>query len=156
MGRIYTASFEDVAVTAGQDLFEVNVPSTMAMILHEVRITQSSDAGDAESEQIRARLIRHVGGTSGSGGTSVTPSKQATGDPAATVTVEANNTTQRSGGTETKLRAESDNIHNGYLHAPAPGKRYEFAPSERLIIELEGAPADSLTMDGYIEFEEIG
>jgi hypothetical protein len=30
------------------------------------------------------------------------------------------------------------------------------SPSGRLVIELQAAPADSVTMDGVVYFEEIG
>lgn len=155
---MYTVSFVDVAVSVAQDLFELQVPADLVMRLHRVRITQSSDAGDAESEQLKFAIKRGIGNTSGSGGTTPTPAKHATGDVASSVTTEANNTTQAvaGGGSLTTLLAENENVHLGFDYRPTPEERIDFSPSENCIVSLDGAPADALTMSGYAVFEEIG
>ena len=152
MGRMYSATFEEVAVTAVQDLFELVAPADSAVILHSVSISQSSDAGDAQSEMLN--LLYHRGSTSGSLGTTVTPAPLNLGDAAFGGTCEANNTTQSTEGTI--LRAENFNVLAGYLWQPTPEERIVISPSGRLIIELQTTPADSLTMSGTIVFEEIG
>ena len=97
MGRMYSVSFNEVAVTAASDLFELLVPAENVMILHELHISQSSDAGDSESEQIYVSIRRVTGSpTSGSGGSSATPAPLDLGDAAAGITAEVNNTTQLS------------------------------------------------------------
>ena len=48
MGRVYSAVFEEVGVTAIQDLFELNAPSTGTVKVHALIISQSTDAGDSE------------------------------------------------------------------------------------------------------------
>ena len=76
------------------------------------------------------------------------------GDAAFGGTVEANNTTQ---GTEgTFIHAESFNVMAGFQYIPTPEMRPVISPSGRLIVELQAAPTDSLTMDGVVYFEEIG
>ena len=47
IGRKYTLSFEAVAVTAAQDLFELVAASGKPIDILSIRIGQSSDAGDA-------------------------------------------------------------------------------------------------------------
>jgi hypothetical protein len=158
LGRLYTVQFNSVAVTAVQDLFELVVPSDAVMVLRSIRITQESDAGDSASEQLAFQIKRGVGSTSGSGGTVPSVNKIQTGDAAAGITAEANNTTQAiaGGGSLTTLLEECENIHAGWLHAPPPDERFIFSPSEVCIIALQTTPADSLTMSGTVVVEEIG
>ncbi len=152
MGRMYSAIFEEVGVTAIQDLFEINSAADSVTVLHSCVITQSSDAGDSADEQLS--IIFHLGSTSGSVGSAVTPAPLNLGDPAFGGTVEANNTTQSTEGTI--LHAEAFNVRNGFFYLPTPEARIPISPSDRLIIELQTAPADSLTMSGIIILEEIG
>lgn len=149
MGRKYSATFEEVAVTAAQDLFELVAPSDAVVIVHSFEISQSSDT---DSEQLN--LLVHRGSTSGSGGSPVTPAPLEAGDAAFAGTCEANNTTQSTEGT--KIHSASFNVLNGYIWMPTPEIRPVIAPSGRLIVELQTAPADSLAMSGTIYFEEVG
>ena len=153
MGRMYTASFGGVAVTAIQDLFELNAPSDSVVALHAISVTQSSDAGDSEAEMLRVQISR-FSGFSGSGGTSPTPRPHEVGDPAFGGTAEANNTTQAT--TTTVVREETFNVQIGWFYRPAPEERIILSPGGALVVELPTAPADALTMSGSITFEEIG
>lgn len=155
MGQLYTAQFTATAVTAQVDLFELNVASTKAVRIHRCVIGQSSDPGDAQAEMLGITFVRGYT-TSGSGGSAPTPQKLATGLGAAATTVETLNTTLATGGTASVLEADAFNVAVGYRYQPAPEERIELAPSERLVIRLGGAPADSLTMSGTLVFEEIG
>lgn len=158
MSRKYTTRFSNVAVTVAQDQFEIQVPSTKCVRLLRVCITQNTEAGDAQSEQLRFSISRGIGNNSGSGGSTHTPSKHATGDAASACTVEINNTTRAAagGGSLTQLLEEDQNVHLGWDYRPTEAEIYEFAPSESIIIGLEAAPADSTTMSGFAIFEEIG
>ena len=152
MGRMYSATFEEVAVTAVQDLFEVVAAADSVVVVHGLIISQSTDAGDTESEQLN--VLIHRGSTSGSGGTTVTPAPMNLGDAAFGGTVEANNTTQATEGTI--LHAEAFNVMAGLAIWWTPETRPVISPSGRLIVELQTTPADSLTMSGTIYLEEIG
>lgn len=152
MGRIYSATFEQVAVSAAQDLFEINAPSDAIVAVHAVSISQSSDAGDVEAEQLN--LLIHRGSTSGSGGSSLTARPLQTGDAAFGGTIEANNTTQSTEGVI--LHSESFSVVAGTSIIWTPELRPIISPSGRLIVELQTTPADALTMSGTIYFEEIG
>ena len=152
MGRMYSATFEEVAVTVVQDLFQILAPADSVVVLHGLVISQSSDAGDSESEQLN--ILIHRGSTDGSGGSLPTPTPLHLGDAAAGTVVEANNTTQ---GTEgTFIHSESFNVMAGLQIWWTPETRPIISPSDLLHIELQTAPADSLTMSGVIYFEEIG
>ena len=152
MGLMYSAVFEEVAVTAVQDLFEIVAASDAVVIIHGIWLSQSSDAGDSESEQLN--VLIHRGSTSGSGGSTPTPRPLEVGFPAAGSTVEANNTTQSTEGNQ--IFADSFNVMAGWQWIPTPEMRPVLSPSGRLIVELQTAPADSLTMSGTLIFEEIG
>jgi len=152
MGRMYSAVFEQVAVSAAQDLFEINAPADAVVVLHSCVITQSSDAGDSEAEMLP--VLFHLGSTSGSGGSAVTPRPLELGDAAFGGTVEANNTSQSTEGNQ--LHAEAFNVQVGFYYIPTPESRITISPSDRLIIELQSAPSDALTMNGTIVIEEIG
>jgi hypothetical protein len=146
---MYSATFEEVAVTAAQDLFEINAPADSVVIVHGFEISQSSDV---DSEMLN--LLVHLGSTSGSGGSVVTPRPLNLGDAAFGGTVEANNTTQSTEGVI--LHSASFNVLTGYTWIPTPEMRIIISPSDRLIIGLQTAPGDSLTMSGTVYLEEIG
>jgi hypothetical protein len=149
---MYACVFDQVAVTAIQDLFELISASTAVTVIHELSISQSSDAGDTESEQLN--VLMHRGTATGTGGTTVTPSPMSVGDSAYGGTVEANNTTQSVEGT--LIRSESFNVMNGLSVIWTPEQRPIISPSGLFIVELQIAPADELTMSGTLIIEELG
>lgn len=160
MGMRYAAVFEDVAVSAAQDLFEITAPTDAAVIVHSVRVGQSSDFGDAAAEGLSISMVRGEATTSGSGGSTVTPAPLEAGFAAAGSTVEANNTTKQTvgspAGTLTVLYNDAFNVQVGFLYQPVPEERPIISPGDLFTVELVGAPTDALTMSGTIVFEEIG
>jgi hypothetical protein len=152
MGRMYSAVFEEVAVSAAQDLFELVAPADSAVAIHGLMISQSSDAGDSESEQLN--VLIHRASTSGSGGSTPTPAPLHVGDAAFGGTCEANNTSQGTEGTQ--IHAECFNVMAGLCIWWTPETRPILSPSGRIVVELQTAPADALTMSGTIYFEELG
>lgn len=157
MGRIYSASFSGSAQTAQVDFFELQNPADTVLAIHEIVITQTTEVQDAEEEMLLVNLNRNSGATtSGSGGSTATPRPHHTGDAASGVTVETNNTTKISGGTQVTIRAESFNVRVGYYYHPAPEDRIYISPDEEFTVELATTPADSVTFNGLIVFEELG
>lgn len=157
MGRFYTIS-TTVTASAAQDVFEVLANSAKPFWLHEIVLSQSSDYGDSAAEGLGVRIKRATGSyTSGSGGSSPTPSKHHTSDAACGATVEANNTTQAAAGTGTltTIRNESFNIQGGYQYLPTPETRLFFAGSEACVVSVT-APADAITLDAIMVIEELG
>jgi hypothetical protein len=155
MGRLYTAVFNNVAVSAVQDLFELVAPADSVVVLHDIHLSQNTDVGDAAEEVLRIELTSgHT--TSGSGGSSVTPVPVNFGDAAFGGTCEANNTTQASAGTIVTHAVWNWNIRVGFDKVFTPECRPVLSPSRRMCLELPAAPADAVTMSGTITFEEIG
>lgn len=159
MGRRYTANFKSIAVTAAQDLFEILAPTDAIVVVHSWRLGQTTEAGDAEEEQVLLTTNRGVGSvTSGSGGATVTAQPIEDSDTAFAGTVERNNTTIMAVGTGTleELEAHTWNVRVEKEIVYTPETRPIIAPGNRWTLELETAPVDSITMTGSVTFEEIG
>lgn len=155
MGRIYTAVFSGVSVSAVQDLFELTAAATNVVRIHEVHITND----ESEVSQQLPVTLKYIPATatSGSGGASVTPRKTERGDAAATTTVERNNTSRAtSSGTIEEIRRSAENVLNGWHWIFAPEQRPTIAPSGMMVVGLETAPTGAMPLSGEIVFEEIG
>jgi hypothetical protein len=155
MARIYSALFSGVAVTAQQDLFELNCPADAVLVLHAIHLSQSTEVGDAQEEGLSI-LLKSGQTTSGSGGTAPTAVPLSFGDPAFGGTVEVNNTTKASVGTIVTHYAWNWNVRMPFDVIWTPETRPMFSPSRRGTLELGTTPADSITMSGWILFEEVG
>ena len=159
-GNVYTAIFQDVDISAVQDLFELLAPSDAVLELLGLSFGQSgvaADAGDAQEEFLLTTL-RMVSGapTSGSGGSTATPRPSNLGAAASGATVEINNTTQLSGGTNVVLDVFPVNIRLPERQILIPEGRFFISPSTRLLWELEDAPTDAVTCCGSITWRELG
>lgn len=153
-GQMYFAAFSAVAITLAQDVLEIAAPATKSVVIHSIFLGQYSDAADAQDEMLSLLIIRG-NTTTGSGGSTITPAKALTSQSAAASTVKANNTTVATAGSPVTLVADSFNVRAGYQSRPTPEERIILAPSERLVVRIT-APADSLTTNGTLIFEEIG
>lgn len=153
---IFVATFAAVAVTAAQDVFEIVAPASSRLLIREIRLGQYSDPGDAQAEMLSVQIIRGYT-TSGSGGASVTPVNfsPVSGAASPLATVERNNTTVAQDGTGAVLLADTFNVMGGWRYYPVPEERIEVGVSQRLVVRIT-APADSLTMNGTMVYEEVG
>ena len=112
MGRVYATEFENVAVTAAQDFFEIAPATDKPCRLLSLELSQFSDFADAAEELLRVRVIRgHA--TSGSVGGTANETPVLPGDGAASYTGEINNTTIASTGTPVNLWSGAFNIRVG-------------------------------------------
>lgn len=154
---VYYGTFTGIAATAAQDFFELLVPSDAVARILELTLTQSTEAGDAQSEQLSVSVIRVTGApTSGSGGGTITPVSRESGQAASGATLERNNTTQLSGGTQTIIHSESFNVMAGFSKTWTPETAPILSPGQYLVVRANGAPADSITFDGTLVWDEIG
>lgn len=159
MGRMFVANFKGVAVTVQQDFFELLAASSGIVVIHEWGLSQTTEFGDAAEEQLLLTTNRGEGTvTSGSGGTAPTARPIDRGSGAAATTVEANNTTKMATGTGTliELEAHAWNVRVPFQRIYTPESRPIIRPSDRWTLELETTPVDSITINGYVIFEEIG
>lgn len=155
VGRVYSVNFENVAVSAAQDLFEISPAANKPILLHAIFLSQKSDLGDAQEEGIRLEVVRgHA--TSGSGGSSVTPTPMNPNDPAAGFGAEVNNTTIASAGTAVVCHADIMNIRIPTMIIWTPETRPQANNGNgTIVVRLMAAPADEITMSGTLYVEEL-
>ena len=156
MGRMYTAVFKAVAVTAQQDFFEVLAGTNKPVKIHAWQLAQSTEIGDAMEEGLALTCNRGVGSTTGTGGTTPTAAPVSVDDTACGATIEANNTTKMTVGTITELEDHVWNVRVPYMMVYTPEMRPYIKPGDRWTLELETTPADSITISGTIWLEELG
>lgn len=149
------AQFNGVAITAQQDLFELLAPSARAVKLYRVKLTQTTEVGDAQEENLSI-LFKRGQTTTGSGGSTPTVVALSGQDTAGSSTVKANNTTKATAGTIVTFDVDTWYERAPYLWLPVPEERPIITPGVRMTIELATTPADSLTCNGLIVFEELG
>jgi hypothetical protein len=157
---IYTAVVSQVAVTAAQDVFEITAPATASVLIHDIKLGQYTDFGDAAAEILSVQVIRGFT-VSGSNGSAATPVPMQSWNPTATCAVEVNNTTVANTGTGSIIVSDTWNIAAGWsLRDALSLPRDEFPKngiwldaSERLVVRIT-APADSITVNGTLVFEE--
>jgi hypothetical protein len=151
---LYAATFENVSVSAIQDLFELVASSGGPLRIHAIYLGQTSEVGDAAEEILRVRIMRG-NTTSGSGGSSVTPTPLRPAGTAFGGTCEANNTTPATAGSPVACHVDAFNVRSGWVYVPTPETRIEVAASERVVLNLPAAPADAISLSGTIVFEEF-
>lgn len=151
MGRMFSVEFTEVAVTAQQDLFQIEALVTPAK-LHAVYLSQSSDVGDSAAEGLSI-LIRRVTDVVTD---DLATAQMDTGDATQTADVAINETTELVTGAAT-IHSEVWNIVQGpFIYLPPPELRPNAVIGDVIVVNLNTTPADSITMSGTIYFEESG
>ena len=154
--RIYTVTFQAVAITASQDLFEIAPADDKPVQVLGLFLTQNTDVGDAQDEILRWSVIRgHA--TSGSGGSAPTPRPLKRSDSAAGFTAETNNTTVASTGSPVTLHTDGFNVRAGEKFWWIPEAAPDASQADTtIVVRLLSAPADSITFDGTLYVAELG
>lgn len=150
MGRIYSATFSEVAVTAQQDLFQLEA-LVVPLTLHAVYLSQTSDVGDAAAEGLSILIRRFTDAVTND----VAEVKLDSGSAAANADIAINETTELVTGTET-IHSEAWNIAMPFIYLPPPELRPVIQIGNGVAINLNTTPADSITMSGTVYFEEFG
>lgn len=153
MPRFYTVNFENISVSAAQDLLEISPADDKPIRLKSV----VGSVSDSETnEQFRVTLKRASGAfTSGSGGGTPTTAKMNPLDAAAGFTAERNNTTRATGGTIDTLWGEGFPSQGGFNITPLPGGEIVASQGEALIVGLENAPGAATTFSVTALIEEL-
>jgi hypothetical protein len=154
IGRIYRVLFENISISAAQDLFQIKGAAGKMCLIRRAVLGCTQQTPTNQQLKLRGRFLPATV-TDGSGGSSPTPQKTDPGDATASFTAKANNTTQAStGGTAVVTHEWGVNIYAGLdeeLARPVP-----VGPSESWVFELIGAPTAGHTFSGFVEVEEIG
>lgn len=162
MGRIYTVPFTATVTNAGgnADLWELTPADDKPIRLRGFRLGQISEVGDTAEEGLGISII-HLGSTvtSGSGGSSVTPSPVDPGVsmPAAGFAAEVNNSTvATTSGTSTTIEELAWNIRQSPFEVWYPDR--DFAPTARqasaIVIRMNTTPNSNITFYGVAWVEE--
>lgn len=154
MGRLYTVSIDQVAVSAAQDLFGILATANMSLKIWRVELGQRTlTAWEAKP----VKLIRNPStATAGSGGSAPTPRPVNASDAAATFTCRINDTTaQTTNGTATVEYARDWEFLNGFIWVPLPDERPILKPSQGFGFNLPVAPSASMTVSGSMWVEEL-
>lgn len=162
---LFTAVVSAVAATAAQDVFEIVAPSNSNVLIRDIKLNQYTDFGDAAAEILSVLVIRgHT--VTGSGGSACTPTNLRSLGSAAGSTVAINNTTVATTSGVT-LVSDAWNLASGWALRDAisipdsnEGRLISeqgiwLKPSERLVVRIT-APADSITINATMLFEELG
>ena len=142
--------FTDVAVTAQQDLFQIESLVT-PVTLHAVYLSQTSDVGDSSAENLSIRIVRATDAVTDD----LSTVQLDKGDATQTADVAVNETSELVTGLEV-IHSEAWNIALPFIWLPPPEMRIVGEVGNVVIVNLNTTPADSLTMSGTIYFEESG
>lgn len=153
-GRTYAVTFNAVAVSAAQDLFEITPADDKPCEIVSLSIGQYSDAGDSAAELLGIQIIRGFT-ASGSSGSSATPAPLDPADAAAGFAAEVNNTTLANTGTTTTLHSDAFNVQAGYNYIPPLDARPKVNQGNTSLVVRITAPADALTMNGTLIVREL-
>lgn len=159
MSRMYSVVFDNVSVSAAQDLFELTPADDKPILIHGLILSNvggTADAGDAQEELLRLSIIRGFT-TSGSGGSAPTPAPVVPNDGAAGFTAEVNNTTVANTGTTTTQYCDGWNIRIPYQQFWTPETRpMATQGNTTIVVRLVTAPADAVSCSGTLYVEELG
>ncbi len=158
MGLMFEATL-DVAADAGPfDCWNLLAPSDAVVIIHEIRLTQSSEEGDAQAEMAELQCSRVTGApTDGTGGVTTGVNPTEFHFPAAGSVVRSGDiTTQLTGGTRADLIREGFNLQVGFFWQAPPKTVITLSPSQRFVVTLIPTLADVADFHGILTFEELG
>lgn len=161
MARFYTVSFTGTLTNAGtdSDLFNLAAADDKPIRLRGLILSQSSEIGDAQEENLRITIQRFPATvTNGSGGSSVTPQTLDSIDAAAGFTARCNDTTvATTNGTAVKLEEFAWNERSSPMERWWPDERFAFTgrQTEAIIVRCESTAADDLTIEITAYVEEI-
>lgn len=148
--RQYSFSFTDVAVSAQQDLFQLEA-QTVPLVLMGVFLSQSSDLGDSESEGFSILIRRFTDAVTND----VAEVKLDGGDGAALANLAINETTELVTGSEI-IHSAAWNILMPFEWLPPPELRPVIQVGNGVAVNLNTTPADAVTMSGTCYFAEAG
>lgn len=163
LGRAYSLTFENVSISAAQDLFYIKPAADKVCIVEAVYLSNvggTADAGDAQEELLRLACNRLPAtvtvGSGGSASATGTLNPLAVNDTSAGFTGRTNDTTPATtSGTARTLHADGWNVRVPYVWLPPPEHRPLVANAEAIVFKLLAAPADAVSCSGTIIIREL-
>lgn len=154
MSRMYTLQFSGAASTATSDFFEIVAPTNRVVRIWSMVLSQKTEVGDAEEEQLLIQI--KSGQTTTGNGTTTTAVPTSFGDTAYAGTCKVNSATKATGGTIVTHHSENWNVRGPGNFFWTPETTLWLPPSRRFTVEQSSTPNDSITFAGTIYFESIG
>lgn len=158
MSRVYRVSFENVAVSAAQDLIGIPGPAAgkIIRILRRAVGATNTTIPTSQMLQVRERYMPNTFTAGTAGTTGITPSKSDQGDAACSITTAGSNNTGKAttSGTAVILWENGVHIFNGFDDPVL--NPYPIKPGDGYVFELLSTVSGSVNLSGYVEFEEIG
>lgn len=156
MGRLYTVSFENVTISAAQDLFQIK--GAAGKMLRIRRVWFGATSTTLPTAQMLRLRMRFLGATvtDGTGGTTPTPQRVDAGDAAASFTALANNATTKASSSGTTNVIWQMGYHDFVpVKVDVPGW-CPVGPDESFVFELLSTVSGTIAFSGTVEVEEIG
>lgn len=158
---IFSVPFENVAVSAAQDFFEIAPADDKPVRLLGFNVDNvggTADAGDSQEEFWRVAVVRGHSSSGSGGGTVTSPHRiQGTGAGTASFTAEINNTTIASAGSPGTIVAMGINVRApGFYWFPERVEPTASQADSLIVVRLLSTPADSINLSGTLFVEEIG
>jgi len=154
---MYIVQSAATAFTTAVDFLEIAPADDKPVIIHAVTISQKTELGDAQEEQLEVLFQR--GGTamtSGSGGAAATPQPTASSDTAAGMTCEVFNTTRATFTSGVSLDRQAWNVRMEKPLIWTPETRIVVSQANGgLTIGTADTPVDSITAMITAYLEEI-
>ena len=148
---VHSIIMDAIAVTVAKDLIRLSAPADAVLVIHEVTITQESEAGDSNAEMLAAQVHRASDNGTGTAGVF---EKMEEGDNVTGATGVTNLTADT---TPTDiLRRKGFHAQNGFEFIFDDDVRPVISPSGRFVLRLDKAPGSSITVTAEIVFEELG
>lgn len=162
-GRLYSLTFENVAIAAAQDLFYILPAADKICVIEAFYLSNvggTADAGDAQEEILRLVINRLPAtvtvGSAGSASATGTLNPMLVNDTAASFTGRTNDTTPATtSGTARTLHADGWNVRIPYVWLPPPEHRILVANAQAVVFKLLSTPADSVTCSGTALIREM-
>jgi hypothetical protein len=157
MPRTYEVTFENVSVSAAQDLVSAKGGAARTVKVKRMRVgATNTSIPTAQMLQIRASIASATL-TAGSGGTAPTPRPVDLGDAAATFTARANDTSKATTtGAFTIVEETGCHIYAGYDFSYPQGREPVFGLNEGFVFELLSTVSGTCAFSGGVTFEETG
>lgn len=157
MPRIYEITFENVAVSAAQDLVSLKGGAARTVKIKRMRVAATNTSiPTAQMLELRASLASATL-TAGSGGTAPTPRPVDLGDAAATFTARANDTSKATtSGAFTIVEESGCHIYAGYDFSYPQGREPVFGLNEGFVFELLSTVSGTVNLSGGVTVEETG
>ncbi len=153
-GFLYSVSEDIIAVTAAADLFVITVATDIPIVLHELRLGNTTDLGDANEETLRIGIFRGI--TVGTAGAALTETPLHPRAPTATAAVTGISNTPSTVGTRIGLIPWNVRQAGPAFIATDLSKIGPInAAQDPVAFRLLAAPADSISIFTELIYEEL-